>query len=86
MKALHLSQNTISTASKKAFQLYDGLAKFPALNVNKAQKYISEALSEGLKQNLLGTEINMEFLILSIRSYSGLLYNMLSYRSNTKTN
>ncbi len=80
MKTLNLPQNTISNASKKAFDFYNNLS------IGKAQNYISSALNEGLKQNLLGTEINMEFLLLSVRSYSGLLYNMFAYRSNSKNN
>ncbi|RFZ90757.1 hypothetical protein D0C36_17530 [Mucilaginibacter conchicola] len=33
-------------------------------------EYMIGVLSEGLKQNLLGADINMEFLTLTVRSYA----------------
>lgn len=35
-----------------------------------AGEYIVSALEEGFKQNFLGSDINMEFLTLTVRSYA----------------
>ncbi|RYU91427.1 hypothetical protein EWM62_05655 [Mucilaginibacter terrigena] len=35
-----------------------------------AGEYIINVLGEGFKQNFLGTDINMEFLTLTVRSYA----------------
>ena len=35
-----------------------------------ASEYIISALGEGFKQNFLGSDINMEFLSLTVRSYA----------------
>lgn len=37
-----------------------------------------DAANELLKQNLLGTDINMEFLTLSIRVYTSLLFRLIA--------
>jgi hypothetical protein len=42
-----------------------------------AGKYIIDALGEGLKQNFLGADIDMEFLTLTLRSYATTTVNAL---------
>ncbi|MBK0378743.1 hypothetical protein [Mucilaginibacter segetis] len=37
--------------------------------VKKAVRYVIDAVGEGIKQNLLGYDINIDFLTLTLRSY-----------------
>lgn len=51
-------QNTVSTSTSGS------------KNSMSASEYIISALGEGFKQNFLGSDINMEFLTLTVRSYA----------------
>lgn len=55
-----------------------------AASLKPVKNYIVDAINEGLKQNLLGSDINMEFLMLSVRSYSSMLMNTLAHTCNDK--
>lgn len=46
-------------------------------------KYFMDAANELLKQNLLGTDINMEFLTLSIRAYTSLIFWLIAKNAAT---
>ncbi len=50
--------------------------QFNAESGKQIKIYLMDAIKEGLKQNLLGAEIDMEFLVLSIRTYGEVLLNM----------
>jgi hypothetical protein len=53
-------QNNISTSTARAQHKH----------TMSAGEYIINVLGEGFKQNFLGSDINMEFLTLSVRSYA----------------
>lgn len=53
-------QNTTSTSTAGAQRKH----------TISAGEYIINVLGEGFKQNFLGSDINMEFLTLSVRSYA----------------
>ena len=55
-----------------------------ANSLKPVTSYIAGAINEGLKQNLLGNDINMEFVMLSIRSYSSMLMNTLAHTCDQK--
>ena len=76
MKALHLSQPKITTtpASGAAAGTTSNLPSVqyqtaPA-HEPKILKTVIDVLGEGLKQNFLGQDINMEYLTLTVRSYA----------------
>ncbi|NCD71505.1 hypothetical protein [Mucilaginibacter agri] len=90
MKSLDLHQNAFSSFPAKLVALRHKLAlrnpvqlHLPKVNLqlnavsgNAIKTYVVDALNEGLKQNLLGADINMEFLVLSIRSYAQALVSL----------
>lgn len=90
MKSLDLHQNALTSFPAKLVALRHKLAlrnpvqlHLPKVNLqlnavsrNAIKTYIVDALNEGLKQNLLGADINMEFLVLSIRSYAKALISI----------
>lgn len=43
--------------------------ELPANKLNAYRSYVIGALSEGFKQNFLGSDINMEYLVLVLRIY-----------------
>ncbi len=53
-------------------------------SIKPVANYITSAIAEGLKSNLLGNDINMEFLMLSVRSYSSILIDTLAHTCNDK--
>lgn len=69
MKIVSLTQNTSGSLLRKVAAL-NPISDFknPVL-LKSVGTYLVDALGEGLKQNFLGSDINMEFLTLTIRVY-----------------
>jgi hypothetical protein len=69
MKIVSLTQNTSGSLLRKVAAL-NPISDFknPIL-LKSVGTYLVDALGEGLKQNFLGSDINMEFLTLTIRVY-----------------
>jgi hypothetical protein len=69
MKIVSLTQNTSGSLLRKVTAL-NPISDFknPIL-LKSVGTYLVDALGEGLKQNFLGSDINMEFLTLTIRVY-----------------
>ena len=65
MKTLDLAQN-INNTVKRAAAYYPLLSR---TSLRSAGSYLVDAAAEGVKQNFLGPNINMEFLTLSIKVY-----------------
>ena len=61
--------NIIYAAQKNSKNLLKRVVADYKLPIKSATAYVVDAIGEGLKQNLLGSEINMEFLTLSARVY-----------------
>ncbi|OKS87922.1 hypothetical protein RG47T_3385 [Mucilaginibacter polytrichastri] len=55
-----------------------------AASGKQIKTYLMGAIKEGLKQNLLGAEIDMEFLVFSIRTYGQTLLHMASQPNAVK--
>jgi hypothetical protein len=68
MKIVSLTQNTSNLLRKLAAIHPIPDFKNP-VKLKLAGTYLVDALGEGLKQNFLGSDINMEFLTLTIRVY-----------------
>jgi ATP sulfurylase len=81
MKTLNLAQDISSNILKKvpayfpAFQLKNiihfGMEKLSAqkLTIKSAGSYLFNAVAEGVKQNLFGPDVNMEFVSLTTKVY-----------------
>jgi hypothetical protein len=69
MKTLDLTQD-INAIVKRATAFYPMLNK---ATLRSAGSQLVDAVAEGVKQNFLGPNINMEFLTLSIKAYFLLL-------------
>ena len=82
MKTIHLSQPNLqfffkgrsasTRPQKNAPQSFENNAEQTTGTHHKpsTSEYIINVLGEGLKQNFLGSDINMEFLTLTVRSFA----------------
>ena len=74
MKTIHLSQPITTTtngvADDKILPLTNQHITGTAIQHQQILKTITDVLGEGLKQNFLGPNIDMEFLTLTVRSYA----------------
>ena len=78
MKTLSIPQPNISSLFKRTTdhtavpqnQVSSSTAQGSHKPAKTAGEYIINALEEGFKQNFLGSDINMEFLTLTVRSYA----------------
>ncbi|MEO6851348.1 MAG: hypothetical protein ABI203_06535 [Mucilaginibacter sp.] len=60
-------------------------AQNKSIDLKSAASYLVDGLSEGIKQNFLGSDINMEFVMLSLRVYFIQLNKLVgSARENLK--
>jgi hypothetical protein len=98
MKALDLHHNPLSDFSNRLYALRHKLApkntiqlRLPKVNFHfnmestkQIKTYLMDAIKEGLKQNLLGAEIDMEFVVLSVRTYGQVLLNMANQPNPVK--
>ncbi|WCT11419.1 hypothetical protein [Mucilaginibacter jinjuensis] len=98
MKTLDLHHNALHDFPAKVQALRHKLAEkasvqlhlpkvnfhFNAKSTQQIKTYLMDAVKEGLKQNLLGAEIDMEFVVLSIRTYGSVLLNMASQPNPVK--
>jgi hypothetical protein len=98
MKALDLHHNPLSDFSNKLYALRHKLApknavqlRLPKVNFQfniqsgkQIKTYLMDAIKEGLKQNLLGAEIDMEFVVLSVRTYGRVLLHMANQPNPVK--
>ena len=73
-------------AEKAAVQLHLPKVNFQfnTQSTKQLKTYLMDAIKEGLKQNLLGAEIDMEFVVLSIRTYGSVLLNMANQPNPVK--
>ena len=76
MKAIQISQPQITTTRTSGVAA-DNISHLPAAQYlttatpePKLLKTVIDVLAEGLKQNFLGQDINMEYLSLTVRSYA----------------
>ncbi|PAW94375.1 hypothetical protein CKK33_13090 [Mucilaginibacter sp. MD40] len=71
MKAFTLPYSNSVPFYKERFTITNSK---PAQNLNNKRinigNYVIGVIGEGLKQNFLGADINMEFLTLTVRSYA----------------
>lgn len=98
MKTLDLQHNPLHDISAKVQALRHKLAEKASVqlhlpkvnfhfNIQSTQQiktYLMDAIKEGLKQNLLGAEIDMEFVVLSIRTYGSALLNIAQHPNPVK--
>lgn len=98
MKTLDLHHNALHDFPAKVQALRHKLAQkasvqlhlpkvnfhFSVQSTKQVKTYLMDAIKEGLKQNLLGAEIDMEFLVLSIRTYGGMLLNIANQPNTVK--
>lgn len=98
MKTLDLHHNALHDFPAKVQALRHKLAEkasvqlhlpkvnfhFNTQSTQQIKTYLMDAVKEGLKQNLLGAEIDMEFVVLSIRTYGSVLLNMANQPNPVK--
>jgi len=98
MKALDLHHNPLSDFSNKLYALRHKLSpknaiqlRLPKVNFQfniqsgkQIKTYLMDAIKEGLKQNLLGAEIDMEFVVLSVRTYGQVLLHIANQPNPVK--
>lgn len=98
MKTLDLHHNALHDFPAKVQALRHKLAEkalvqlhlpkvnfhFNAKSTQQIKTYVMDAIKESLKQNLLGAEIDMEFVVLSIRTYGSVLLNMANQPNPVK--
>jgi len=69
MDTLHQTQQIYPGLPEKQTEPDGRLNAVHPLTLQSARTYLLDALVEGLKQALLGSDINIEFFALSVRSY-----------------
>jgi len=72
------ASNGWNAATRQKAEVEGKPTRLPVVSPKSARSYLSGAITEGIKQNFMGSDINAEFLLLSIGVYSGSLLKYIA--------